>query len=344
MSHAPAPPDPDQLDAAVAAFQTMPVPDRPADDVVLARLAAGTMPAAEPVSRSRRKLLMRVATWSLAASVLAAVGGVLLFGGTPPVALADVVKAAEKHRLVKYRCTFVTEADPPPGVTVNPTEWSNESVMYADLRAPRYRHVIPETVTADGLIRWSEYTVIDYAAGRQLTVRANELADPAAVPDREEGGKLLRENVGPRPKWAVLTVPPAFPDENPKHTLLDRLRDWQGRKNTTVAEDGGLVRYTIPGEAAVTTYTAEAVTTTQVATTTTLWVDPATKLPVRMTTELARREPHGNRTVTELADFEWDPQLPDGVKSADDLFSLTPPDGYPVDDRTKGPPAGGPRP
>src|SRR5262249_14284123 len=70
--------------------------------------------------------------------------------------------------------------------------------------------------------------------------------------------------------------------------------------------------------------------------TTTLWVDTATQLPVRMVVEVERLCEGIARLRIEFSDFEWDPELK-GFKSLDDLFSLSPPEGYRLDDQTKKP-------
>lgn len=297
---------------------------------------------------------MRVATWSLAASVLAVAGGVLLFGGSPPVVLADVVKAAEKHKLVKYKMKITTETVPPPGITADPPVTTFELVLYADLRAARFRHVVPEDVRANGLIRSSGYTVTDGTKGRVLTVYANEPTDKAAAPDLTEADKLILKTVESSRKGARLTATPEVVGGPSKHTLLDQLRELQAHKDAKVEKDGKLMKYTIPGETTTEVHTADGVTKRQLATTTVLWVDPATKLPVRMTTEVIdpdspmRPNPadpkFSTRTFSDCTEFEWDPKLPDGVESADDLFSLIPPAGYKLDDQTKNPPAAAPKP
>src|SRR5262249_43647560 len=129
----PTPPDgPHPLDEAIAAFREMPVPPCPADDAWVARLAAGNGPAAGLPSRSRRRLMMRVATLS-AAAALAAVCATAFLAGPASTALADVVKAAEKHTLVKY--TMTQYVDTKDGSSVLPAV----DVAYADLRAPRFR-------------------------------------------------------------------------------------------------------------------------------------------------------------------------------------------------------------
>lgn len=317
MSRPPVPPEPDPLDAAAAAFRAMPVPERPADAVVLARLTRESL------------------------------SGVLLFGGSPPVALADVVKAAERHKLVKYKMTMTTETIPPAGITADPPVTTFEMVLYADLRAPRFRHVVPEEVRGNGPFRSSGYTVTDLTRDRMLTVFATELTDKAAAPDLSERDKAVLKSVGPGGKGARLTAIPPRQAAQPKQTLLDQLRQLQDHKEAKREPDGKLVKYTVPGKTTTEFHTADGVTTRELDTTTVLWVDPATRLPVRMTTEVvdpdSPRRPNPadpkftTLTRTDSTDFEWDPKLPTGVKSVDDLFGLTPPAGYKLDDQTKKP-------
>src|SRR5262249_54284999 len=68
-----------------------------------------------------------------AASVLAAVAGILYFAYSPTPALGDVLRAAEKHKLVKYTMTQTDETK--DGSAVSPLV----QVAYADLKAPRFR-------------------------------------------------------------------------------------------------------------------------------------------------------------------------------------------------------------
>src|SRR5262245_4979136 len=95
---------PDSLNEAIEAFQRIGVPQRPSDADVLARLGAlqgGTArPAPHPPS-TRRGHLLRLLVPSAAAALLATgLVGWLLLGGTASIALADVIKAAQKHKLV----------------------------------------------------------------------------------------------------------------------------------------------------------------------------------------------------------------------------------------------------
>ena len=69
--------------------------------------------------------------------------------------------------------------------------------------------------------------------------------------------------------------------------------------------------------------------------TTVLWVDAKTKLPLRMEQEFIDPSPGITRSTLVWTDFAWDPELPPGVRSLNELFSTRPPAGYAVDDQTK---------
>jgi hypothetical protein len=113
------------LEAAIEAFQGMGVPDRPPDAAVLARLEA--RPVGIPVSKKGLGYRMRFLVPSAAAAALViGVAGLLLLSGTAAIALADVVKAAQMHKLVRYREELITD---PNAKTI--------ARVYADFTAPR---------------------------------------------------------------------------------------------------------------------------------------------------------------------------------------------------------------
>jgi hypothetical protein len=122
-------PTPDPLEEAIAAFRHMAVPDRPADADVLARLG--------PVSRppfSKRRYLMRILVPSAAAALLLTGGlGLWLLNGTASVALAQVIQAAQKHKLVRYKQVETCDDK------ANNIVASGEYVCHADLKSPRTR-------------------------------------------------------------------------------------------------------------------------------------------------------------------------------------------------------------
>src|SRR5262249_28539527 len=66
--------------------------------------------------------------------------------------------------------------------------------------------------------------------------------------------------------------------------------------------------------------------------TTSLWVDPRTKLPIRVEIEMIDPTPRIARNEWILTDFEWDPKVADPEK----LFKTDPPAGYAVEDHLTG--------
>jgi hypothetical protein len=64
--------------------------------------------------------------------------------------------------------------------------------------------------------------------------------------------------------------------------------------------------------------------------TTSLWVDPRTKLPLRIECEMLHTTPEIARETWTYTDFEWDPRVSDPAQ----LFSTEPPPGYAVEDHT----------
>src|SRR5262249_48759628 len=93
-------PLPDALAEAIRAFQRMSVPEVPPAAAILARLDdEKAPPGAIPSSSKRSGLPMRLLIPSAAAAVLVMGGlGWLLLHGTASIALADVVRAAAKHK------------------------------------------------------------------------------------------------------------------------------------------------------------------------------------------------------------------------------------------------------
>lgn len=300
------------LDALFDAIRQEPVPNRPPDAALLARLTAEPRPAAEHPTLTQRRIVMRIVTWSLAASVLAAIGAAILLTGSPGVALADVVKATEKHKVVKYKCSITVTANPPPGMVIDDPDVlksdPSESIIYADLRAARYREVKPEVDVIPnpgrGPVQQSSSIVVDRPKNRRLIVYTLRPLDATNVEE----------------KGAILSTIPEAEQDNPNLTILDHLRDIETHKNALAEKEGPSVRFTVADEKKMTT----------------LWVDAATKLPVRMVCEEDQPAAGVKQIRLEFSDFEWDPELKE-FKSLDELFSLTPAEGYKLDDQTKKP-------
>jgi hypothetical protein len=210
-----------------------------------------------------------------AAAVLLGVAGLVFLHTSSPIALAGVIKAAEKHKLLRVTRTQLTETTDrvaPRGELTSTEYW--------DLKAPRTR---AESRVGDQAL----LDVQDYVKGRQLMTNS---------------------------KTKTATV---FLRKAQKRSFLDNLRKLQERKETTSAKD------TLDGREIVKYSLKEGNNTTA------LWVNPKTRLPVRLEYEMINPTPTITLNRYTWTDFAWDPELP-GVSSLDELFSTVPPQGYQV--------------
>jgi hypothetical protein len=313
--------NPEPLDEAFDALRRMPAPDRPADAdaKLLARLAAGASPAAQLVPLTRRRILMRVTSWSLAATVLVAAGGVFLFGGNPPVLLADVLKAADKHNLVMYTMTQTDETK--EGSAVQPLV----QTVYADLKAPRSRMRDWAPGSQSGALDFESVFVRDATKNTTMHVITETITEKGRTdPKLIQLLKMFAQNGVPRKE---ATLSPAFGDLTPataeeKKSILENFQELEKHKDAVAAkgklQGKDVLKYRIEEEYK----------------TTILWVDAATKLPVKLEHEITDPKilnPSVTKTKFVLSDFEWDPEVK-GFKNLDELFSVIPPEGYKVID------------
>jgi hypothetical protein len=278
-------PTPDALAEAIRAFQGMSVPDVPPDAAILAWL--GDERADKPPSRSgslkRRGKLMRLLIPGAAAAVLVLGGmGLLLLPGTASPALADVVKAAAKHKLVRYQEQQITDTKEQSGAILT-------STVYADFTAPRlYR----ASRLRD---RQGEFVLLSVHDGKHhLTTDSRQ--------------KTARLDFAPKGYKSLLCCLEEFEQ---KQGVTREKSDLEGQPTV-------LYRY------------AEGKQTIL------LWVDAKTKLPLRLAQTFLDPSPGVTRRTLVWTDMAWDPELPPRFRSPDELFSTQPPDGYTLDDQTKG--------
>jgi hypothetical protein len=233
------------------------------------------------------------------------------------VALADVLQAAQKHKLVKYKLTQSTD-DKQNGNA------SRTSTAFADLKAPRFRTESRVTTLNDTVESVSVF-VVD---GRKdvclhlLTETVIEGKVDKDTPDLIK--KIVTDGRFPRKEARLTRATGDFTPatDNVDKSILENLRELEQHKGVTATKDKRdgkeLLKFRLEDGN----------------TTTTLWVDRATKLPVRLEREILDHTPDISRNHWVLSDFEWDPELK-GVKDADELFGTTPPAGYKVTDDTK---------
>ncbi len=298
MSENPTTPNPDALEEAIAAFRRMPVPERPADDDLLARLTAGQETRTVPIPRpSARKVSLRaVISCVAAAAILLAFLGWFLFNPGDSVALAEVLRTAEQHRLVRYKQKQLTDPDHKGSVVPDRT-------VLADLRAFRIRS---ESRVRDRNLETVVVAIQNAATNRALVLNTDtDLSTGKAVVKVAVVEKMVRDDLKP------------LGGLKPYRPLLDHLRELEKHKDTTTAKD------TLDGREVV-KYRLEDDGQSLI-----VWVDPKTKLPVRM--EYAATYPDGVRYRFAFTDFEWDPE----VKDVEQLFSTEPPEGYAVRDTTR---------
>jgi hypothetical protein len=302
LSDNPKKPD-DPLEVAVTAFREMAVPDRPPDAGILAQLATvsrGTSPKI-PISPSlKRRYLMRLVVPSAAALILLGSTVVFLLTATPSPTLADVAKAADKYKLVKYKQVQTTD-------TNNMVGASTESTVYADLKALRARseslNRFQDPDDRAKIIEEVNLSIQDAPKGRHLMTNTHP------------GGKVLPPR---RDAWLGRAG-----GAKTGKSFLENLREFQREKGVTSGKDklDGVetIKYRLEEDKQ----------------TVSLWVDAKTRLPVRMEQEFTDPTPDITRNKFVWTDFEWDPNLPKGFKNLDALFDTTPPKDYTLTDESK---------
>lgn len=318
----------DPLDEVIAGFRQMPVPDRPDDDDLLARLAslgAGGARTPGPPPHPFRRFLMRPAVrYVSAAALLVGAFGWLALSPSPSLALAEVIKAAEQHKLVRFRMKQTTD-DRQVRLT-----GSGTSTVYVDLVAPRLR-IETRTKTLNDVLDFRHIAVYDYRNDRFLAANSSvQVATKDRAKDEMQAIVIeMVEGKGLAKKSAVLSrigrtktddIKP-MSDLGANRAFLDSLRGLQANKGTlftTTDLDGREVaKYRLRDGNE----------------TSSLWVDPRTKLPIRIEFEIIDPSPRIARNEWIYTDFEWDPAVSDPAK----LFSTEPPAGYTIEDHTDEP-------
>jgi len=294
-------PNQDALEQAIAAFRQMSVPDWPADDELLTRLVAPPVEAAPIWRPSRRLLSLRaVFAYAAAASVLLGLLAWTLFGQTT-IALADVIQAAQKHRFVRYKQTQIIDEGFKGDVAPDRT-------VLADLKAFRIRS---ETRVRERGLESVSVVIQDALKNRMLILSTDT--------DLTTGKVVTRVGHLDKLVWndAVWKDFRPLGDLKPFQPLLDHLRELQNHRSTKAVKESLGGRQTVKYQLADDSHSIS------------VWVDPKTKLPVRM--ENAATYPDGVRYRFAFTDFEWNPK----VKDVEQLFSTEPPAGYTIRDHTR---------
>ncbi len=319
----------DPLEEIVAEFRRMAIPDPPDRLDVLCRLGsprarvAGT---ATLVFLSARSFLMRPSVRYLsAATLLLAALAWLTMGPSATVALAQVLKATGQHKLVRFQMLEITHQ------AVGVLEL--KQTVYADLTSPRLR-LEQGQITMEDVIENRCTMVVDDPGDRFLKfVSYKLLVDEARAKDGSQAQtiRMVKERGLAPKKQAFLYrlkredgTSYVFEELLKSRPLLDDLTEFQAHPETpsTNADLDGrsVLKYRLENGKVVTS----------------LWVDPRTKLPLRIEIEKEQPYPRVARVRWVYTDFEWDPKGADPGQ----LFSTEPPPGYAVEDHTKPTPPG----
>ena len=316
----------DRLNAAIAAFKSLDAPPLPS-------WQPPTIVAAGTRRHSRRRLVMKLGLGGLAALVAISAG--LMLAATPAVTMAQAAEAVRAKKLVRYKW----EQRPIKADKDFDPKANGAAVSYTCEDLTRRRKACGEVVEANGssLAKQSLIT-IDGEAKRLLIV--NSLTQRIA--DALGSGPVLGKNdepmahVGiiPKAKLAEALARPGWTDRLSKIVRVGVDPDWTPESDMselfaepplldrikTLAESKGSVTTQVqldgkPAVKIVGTENKRAVT---------VWLDPATKLPLRI--ERPHRFDTERKFITVESGFEWDFALPAGL-TLDALFSTEPPPG-----------------
>lgn len=312
------------LDQVLAEFHSIPIPESPSTQLLLARL-----PLPDPMTRplsldqavsARGNIFVRRGFQFTVAATLLLGGLGWMFVGSPLTSvLAQAIEATAKHDVA--RCKFTTSAQfDTPGV-VGPAK--SEETLYFDLKSPRFR-IDRHEKTANDTVSSSWILVQDNRLDRVLIISDAKLivTEKDAVDERQRNMIKDIKNggfLGRRAKLFRISGKGLHPFTNLKteKTLLEILLDFQDHKEVVALQD------TLDGRSTM-RYRLE-----QSDRTSTLWVDVETKLPVRIEEERPQALPNAKDWKFVLSDFEWDVDA-----NRDQLFSVRPPEGYDIEDHT----------
>jgi hypothetical protein len=306
------------LDAVIAAFRQMPVPAPPDPALLFPRRGAAraTSETSDAISSrgSWRLLLRATARYGAVAAMLLVAFVWLLASSSRSLALAEVIRATGLHELVRYEvhCNITVRPDMPKIETTG--------TVYVDLLRPRIRFEGHPEPDGEGLV--SRLVVHDGRSGDTLdSIRVSrrlegddgrarsEVHPLVMVADRRPDGKGEVFSSSVRPGWKDILPVSELSD---KLRFLDALRTLERRKGTTSVKDWLYGRQVIK-------FSAKEPNSTYI-----IWVDPQTKLPLRIEYQFRDAASGGQTTRLVCKNFEWDPKVAD----VESLFRTESPVGH----------------
>jgi hypothetical protein len=224
----------------------------------------------------RRKMIMRITSFSAVAAILLALGSTVLISLMSGASLAQVVQAVREHQFCRYAWVELNKNTDRLGPEID--EVTTKRTVYVDLQRDRFRTEMETEYNG------APYTFID-------------------LQDLASGEQLM---INPQQRKATLILRPK--DEN-SLSFLQRLEKMQQDATTEHFKDKLDGRDTV----------GYRVVDAEKQTTVTIWVDPSTKLPVKITQDV----PQFKIWYT-MTGFEWDPE----ITAADRFFAIEVPAGF----------------
>lgn len=304
----------DPLDEVVAKFRRTPVPPLPAPSEL-----RGRRPQTLSLDRFRRFLMRPEVRYGSAAALLMAAVAWLALSVPGSVAMAEVVEAAGRHKLARYQVREIYNYK--GGATAEQTR-----TAYADLAAPRVRYEHTRR-TMNGVLENQSVMVQDDQKGRFLRLISGVLVVDEAKADAQQAQAIRTIKAKGYAKKRADVFSTTRKDGRSVELdqvvggrpLLESLSELRAHADATSTradlEGRSVLRYRLgePGKV------------------TTVWVDPESKLPLRIECQVDRVAPGDDTRLTCVyTAFAWDPPGLD----PEALFSTEPPPGYEVEDHT----------
>jgi hypothetical protein len=261
-----------------------------------------------------------------AAVLLLGVLGWFALSLSSSIALAEVIKATEQHKFVRYQLREIRDYR-----TIGVVE--QKRTVYADLALPRLRFE-GRGRTLNNVLEHNSVMVQDNQKDRFLKLISHvQVIDEDRADAKQAMVIKIVKDRGLAKKQAYLYrltqedgTPFNLDDLVKGRPLLDSLRELQNHTDTvstrTELDGREVLKYRLPEPDKTRT--------------TSLWVDPLTKLPLRIECEMFHPTPEVTKETWIYTGFEWDPKVSDPAQ----LFSTDPPPGYAVEDHTNDPGVG----
>ena len=263
-----------------------------------------------------------------AAIVVLLTVGWLVLGSSASIAMAEVIKAATNHKIVRYKLTTIAQikmkvrADEEAKFV--PAE--SEDIVFCDLSSPR-RRVERHEITLNDTVQSDWVTIQDNKLGKTLVMSSLALKVDEKDAKNSDQVKTIRMftksgDAGKKARLFFNSDEGLIPFTNVKsdNTFLEILATLQDNPNTAATKDSldgrSARKYELIDQGAKTT----------------VWVDAQTALPIRIEQELTNPRPNVAQWKWVFTDFAWDVD----VEHLDSFFSTTPPSDYTLEDHTNG--------